>query len=77
MAFGREKRQATPKPVQGLTAQPENVPGLVREQISRILVPVVAVGEACPYPVNPAIAIRVEQATGKVACIFRDNGALP
>jgi hypothetical protein len=63
--------------IQGLTAQPENIPGLVREQISRILVPVVAICKLCPYSVYPAITIRMEQPAGKSAGIFRDNDALP
>jgi Phosphate transporter family len=46
-------------------------------QISRILVPVIAIRKLCPHPVNPAITIRVEQPAGKSACIFRDNDALP
>jgi putative transposase len=66
-----------PEPIQRLAAQPENIRGLVREQISRILVPVVAIRKLCPHPVNSAITIRVEQPAGKSACIFRDNDALP
>jgi hypothetical protein len=38
---------------------------------------VVAVRELCPYPVNTAIPIRVEQAAGKAAGMCRDNSALP
>src|SRR6185437_3743892 len=66
-----------PELIQRLTAQSENIRGLVCEQISRILVPVVAICKLCPYSVYPAITIRMEQPAGKSAGIFRDNDALP
>jgi hypothetical protein len=66
-----------PELIQRLTAYPENIRGLVCEQISRILVPVVAIRKLCPYSVHPAITIRVEQPASKPVGIFRDNDALP
>lgn len=61
-------RSATPpEPAQCFPAQPQNVPGLVAKQISRIFVPVIAVSETRPYPVNPAIAAGLEQSAGKAA----------
>jgi hypothetical protein len=66
-----------PELIQRLTAYPENIRGFVCEQISRILVPVVAIRKLCPYSVYPAITIRVEQPAGKSAGIFPDNDALP
>jgi len=66
-----------PELIRDLPAQPENVTGFVREQVPRILVPGITARKACPYPVDPAIAVRVEQAAGQPARICHHNGALP
>jgi hypothetical protein len=66
-----------PELIQDLPAQRENVAGFVREQVPRILVPGVTARKVGPYPVSPAIAVRVEQTAGKSAWNCHHNGALP
>jgi hypothetical protein len=66
-----------PQPVQRLAAKTVNVCRLVHEQITRILIPSVAVFERPPDPVDPTVSVGVKKAAREVAGILRHDLLLP
>src|SRR6185437_151136 len=66
-----------PEPVQRLPAQPQNVPGLVAELITRVFVPAIAVGQRSPDTIHAPPAVGMEQTFREFAREFLDDDLLP
>ena len=64
-SFGREKRHSTPSRSSAAPQSPRMSWDLLTEQVPRVLVPVLAVGQHPPHPVHAPVTVRVEQPRAK------------